>query len=107
MNSGRFALIKKDIRGITSNKQIFAVLLIVPLVLTIVLPSIFVLVLTQAPDAASDFQKLLDMMPVTELDNMLNEINTDGQLDAGQSSDGNYQSQTEQTDFQINKRIIR
>ena len=38
---------------------------------------------------------------------MLNEINTDGQLDAGQSSDGNYQSQTEQTDFQINKRIIR
>lgn len=66
MNSGRFALIKKDIRGITSNKQIFAVLLIVPLVLTIVLPSIFVLVLTQAPDAASDFQKLLDMMPVTD-----------------------------------------
>lgn len=61
MNSGQFALIKKDIRGITSNKQIFAVLLIVPLVLTIVLPSIFVLVLTQAPDAASDFQKLLDI----------------------------------------------
>lgn len=66
MNNGQFALIKKDIRSITSNKQIFAVLLIVPLVLTIVLPSIFVLVLTQAPDAASDFQKLLDMMPVTD-----------------------------------------
>ena len=66
MNSGQFALIKKDIRGITSNKQIFAVLLIVPLVLTIVLPSIFVLVLTQAPDAASDFQKLLDMLPVAD-----------------------------------------
>ena len=32
MNIGQFALIKKDIRGITSNKQIFAVLLIVPLV---------------------------------------------------------------------------
>ena len=66
MNSGQLALIKKDIRGITSNKQIFAVLLIVPLVLTIVLPSIFVLVLTQAPDAASDFQKLLDMLPVAD-----------------------------------------
>ena len=63
MNVGQFALIKKDIRGITSNKQIFAVLLIVPLVLTVVLPSIFVLVLTQKPDAASDFQKLLDMSP--------------------------------------------
>lgn len=66
MNTGQFALIKKDVRGITSNKQIFAVLLIVPLVLTIVLPSIFVLVLTQAPDAASDFQKLLDMLPVPD-----------------------------------------
>lgn len=63
MNSGQFALIKKDIRGITSNKQIFAVLLIVPLVLTIVLPSIFVFVISFAPDAASNFQKLLDMLP--------------------------------------------
>lgn len=66
MNSGQFALIKKDIRGITSNKQIFAVLLIVPLVLTIVLPSIFVFVISFAPDAASDFQKLLDMLPVPD-----------------------------------------
>ena len=66
MNNGQLTLIKKDIRSITSNKQIFAVLLIVPLVLTVVLPSIFVLVLTQKPDAASDFQKLLDMLPVTE-----------------------------------------
>ena len=66
MNSRQFALIKKDIRSITSNKQIFAVLLIVPLVLTVVLPSIFILVLTQTPDAASDFQKLLDMLPVTD-----------------------------------------
>ena len=63
MNNGQFILIKKDIRSITSNKQIFAVLLIVPLVLTVVLPSVFVLVLTQKPDAASDFQKLLDMPP--------------------------------------------
>ena len=46
-------------RSVTSNKQIFAVLLIVPLVLTIALPSIFVFV----PDTASDFQKLLDMLP--------------------------------------------
>ena len=50
-------------RSITSNKQIFAVLLIVPLVLTIVLPSIFVLEISFAPDAVSDFQKLLDMLP--------------------------------------------
>ena len=64
MNIGQFALIKKDMRSVTSNKQVFAVLLIVPIVLTIALPSIFVLVISFAPDAASDFQKLLDMLPV-------------------------------------------
>lgn len=63
MNIGQFALIKKDMRSVTSNKQVFAVLLIVPIVLTIALPSIFVLVISFAPDAASDFQKLLDMLP--------------------------------------------
>lgn len=63
MNDGQFAVIKKDIQSITSNKQIFAVLLIVPLVLTLVLPSIFVFVISFAPDAASDFQKLLDILP--------------------------------------------
>ena len=50
-------------RSVTSNKQVFAVLLIVPIVLTIALPSIFVFGISFAPDAASDFQKLLDMLP--------------------------------------------
>ena len=63
MNVRQLAVIKKDIRGVTLNNQVFAVLLIVPLALTIVLPSIFVLVTAFAPDAASDFQKILDMLP--------------------------------------------
>ena len=63
MNVRQLAVIKKDIRSVTLNKQVFAVLLIVPLALTIVLPSIFVLVTAFAPDAASDFQKILDMLP--------------------------------------------
>lgn len=63
MNVRQLAVIKKDIRGVTLNKQVFAVLLIVPLALVIVLPSIFVLVTAFAPDAASDFQKILDMLP--------------------------------------------
>ena len=63
MNIGQFALMKKDMRSVTLNKQVFAVLLIVPIVLTIALPSIFVFVISFAPDAASDFQKLLDMLP--------------------------------------------
>ncbi len=63
MNVRQLAVIKKDIRSVTLNKQVFAVLLIVPLALVIVLPSIFVLVTAFAPDAASDFQKILDMLP--------------------------------------------
>lgn len=66
MNIGQFALIKKDMRSVISNKQVFAVLLIVPIVLTIALPSIFVFVISFAPDAASDFQKLLDMLPAPD-----------------------------------------
>ena len=65
MNVKQLALIKKDIRGITSNKQVFMVMLMVPLALTIVLPSIFVFVTAFVPGATSDFQKLLDMLPVT------------------------------------------
>ena len=63
MNVRQLAVMTKDIRGVTLNKQVFAVLLIVPLALVIVLPSIFVLVTAFAPDAASDFQKILDMLP--------------------------------------------
>ena len=63
MNVRQLAVTTKDIRSVTLNKQVFAVLLIVPLALTIVLPSIFVLVTAFAPDAASDFQKILDMLP--------------------------------------------
>ena len=63
MKPGMSALIKKDIGSITSNRQAFAVLLITPLTLTVVLPSVFVLVTVFAPDAASDLQKLLDMLP--------------------------------------------
>lgn len=66
MNTKQLALIKKDIRGITSNKQVFMVMLIVPLALTIVLPSILVFVTALVPDAASDFQTLLNMLPITE-----------------------------------------
>lgn len=63
MNLKQLAIIKKDIRSITSNKQVFVVILLVPLVLTIVLPSIFVFVTALVPDANSEFQILLDMLP--------------------------------------------
>ena len=65
MNKKQLALIKKDIRGITSNKQVLMVMLIVPLALTIILPSVIVFVKVLVPEAASDYEKLLNMLPVT------------------------------------------
>ena len=63
MNTQQFALMKKDIRSITSNKQVFMVMLIVPLALTIILPSIFVFITVFAPNSASHFDKLLELLP--------------------------------------------
>lgn len=66
MNAGQLAVMKKDIRGITSNKRVFTMLLVVPLVLSIVVPSVIILTAAFAPDAASDFQVLLDMLPADD-----------------------------------------
>ncbi len=63
MNSMQIALIKKDLRSITSNKRLFSVLLIVPLVFTLVLPSILILTVTFAPMETSDFQSMLALLP--------------------------------------------
>lgn len=64
MNTKQLVVIKKDIRSITSNKQVFMVMLIVPVVLAIVLPSILVFVTALVPESISDFQQLLNMLPI-------------------------------------------
>ena len=64
MNVKQLALIKKDIRSITSNKQVLMVILMVPLTLTLVLPSIMVFVTALVPESTSDFQRLLNMLPI-------------------------------------------
>lgn len=65
MNAKQLALIKKDIRSITANKRVLSAMLAVPLALTIVLPSVFVIGAVLAPESTSDFRVLLDMLPVT------------------------------------------
>ncbi len=62
MKNAMLAIIKKDFRGITANKRLFSAILIVPLVLTIFLPSIFVFLIHFAPDDP-DIQKLMDLLP--------------------------------------------
>ena len=66
MNAQQLALIKKDIRSITSNKQVLTVMLMLPPALTIVLPSILVFVTVLIPESTSDFQKILNMLEVSD-----------------------------------------
>lgn len=65
MKNEMLAIIKKDIRGVTSNRRLFIPLLIVPLVLTIIIPSIFILVTHYVPEETKDFQKLLEQMQIS------------------------------------------
>lgn len=62
MNPGMYAVLKKDFRGIVSNRRLFTELLIVPLVLTIILPSICVVAVYFAPDDP-DIVKLIELLP--------------------------------------------
>ncbi len=62
MKKAMLAIIKKDFRGVTANRRLFSAILIVPVILTIILPSIFVFLIHFAPDDP-DIQSLLDMLP--------------------------------------------
>ena len=63
INSMQMALIKKDIRAVTGNKRLFPVLLIVPLMMTVVLPSIFILTAGLVPMDSGELQELAALLP--------------------------------------------
>ena len=62
MRTAMYAIIKKDFRGVASNRRLFSALFIVPLVLTVVLPSVFFLTIHFVPDDP-DIAKLLSLLP--------------------------------------------
>ncbi len=62
MKNAMLAIIKKDFRGVTSNKNQFSAMLIVPLVLTILLPSVFVFLIHFVPEDP-DIQTLVELLP--------------------------------------------
>lgn len=62
MNRAMLSLMKKDFKGITANRRLFSAILIVPLVLTVFLPSLFIALIHFAPDDP-DFQSLAGMLP--------------------------------------------
>ena len=63
MNAQQKALIFKDVRTITANKRLLSTMLIVPIVLTIFIPSVFLFAAVLAPDASNDLQSLLELLP--------------------------------------------
>lgn len=67
------AIIKKDIQGITSNHRMFVTLLAVPIVLAVVVPTMFILIVRFAPPESADFQKLLAMLPMASQEEVSSE----------------------------------
>lgn len=63
INSKQQAIIKKDVQGIIANKRYFYMLLLMPLLFSVVLPSVFVLIALLTPASSNDFQQLLVAMP--------------------------------------------
>ncbi|MGM0213840.1 ABC transporter permease [Enterococcus sp. AZ109] len=63
INSKQKAIVKKDVQGIIANKRYFYMLLLMPLLFSVVLPSIFILISLLAPDSSRDFEQLLTMLP--------------------------------------------
>ncbi|WP_322173386.1 ABC transporter permease subunit [Acutalibacter caecimuris] len=65
MDKRIIAIIKKDIRGMVSNKRMLTTLLVVPLVLTVFVPSMFILTLWFFPGEGAELLKMLKMLPLS------------------------------------------
>lgn len=68
MKTEMLAIIRKDLKSITLNKRMYLSIFLVPIVLTIFLPTVFVLIIHFAPDEISEFQKILDLLPSVQED---------------------------------------
>ncbi len=66
MKQEMIAIIKKDLQSIISNRRMFFVLLVVPIVLTVFMPTVFILTIRFAPEENREFAKILEMLPVAE-----------------------------------------
>ena len=60
------AIIQKDLQSITANKRMLAALLVVPIVLTVVMPSISLLALRFLPEDTQDMERMLALLPLGE-----------------------------------------
>ncbi|MBO1307938.1 ABC transporter permease [Enterococcus sp. 669A] len=63
IDSKQKAVVKKDIQGMVANKRYFYMMLLMPLLFSVVLPSMFVLIALLAPESSRDFEQLLVLLP--------------------------------------------
>jgi ABC-type Na+ efflux pump permease subunit len=75
INAMQMALIKKDIRYVAANKNIMIGLILVPFFMTVVLPSIFILIIGFSPEDSTDLQELMVLLPNSDMaDSDLREV---------------------------------
>jgi len=72
INSKQKAIIKKDIRSVVSNKNLLVGLIVVPLVLVVFLPVLFIMLLHFAPDQMDDMQQILELLPTNLISDDIN-----------------------------------
>jgi len=65
IRSMQAAIMKKDLRGLVFNKRLFLPLLIVPFVFTVVIPTIFILIIHFTPEEIGEFQEFLDLFSLS------------------------------------------
>lgn len=65
MNSMQIAIAKKDIRGVLQNKRLAPALIVVPLVFALALPTMFILMIHFAPNELSDFETMINLLPIS------------------------------------------
>lgn len=63
MNRAIRAIVKKDMREITANRQLLLTIVIVPIVLTLVVPSVFLLTAHFAPEDVNGMEEVIKLMP--------------------------------------------
>lgn len=65
MKTALQALIKKDLQAVTANKRLFTSILVVPLVMAVILPTMFLCMIHFMPEESGDLQELLALLPFT------------------------------------------
>lgn len=63
MKTAIYAVIRKDFKSVTDNRQLFLPILLVPVILIVIIPTIFVLTIYFVPEEMGDLETLLSMLP--------------------------------------------